>query len=125
MPDERSFFVVRYHPSLARKPSSAGLVVAGLLSSVIQGSSGALGSIWLAWGFLFLYFIWKFARWFTDYLVVTSERILIVTGVVTRKVTMRPPKRAADVIFQRSERGRLLRYGKFTVESFGVLRRGC
>jgi hypothetical protein len=120
LPNERSFFVVRHHSAILLGPASlllAGLVVAGLLSGVLQGSSGALWVTWLAWGFLFLYFMWALARWFTDYLGVTSERMLIVKGVVIRQVTMMPLRKADDLVFQRSKGGRLLRYGKFTMET--------
>jgi uncharacterized membrane protein YdbT with pleckstrin-like domain len=51
--------------------------------------------------------------------VVTSQRLLEVKGVVTRKVLMMPLKKVTDMSFERSFLGRLLGYGKFILESAG------
>jgi len=98
----------------------AGLVVAGLLSSsVAHGNGGALDIIWLAWSLLLLRLIWKVANWSVDYFVVTSQRMLLVTGLVLRRVAMMPLTKVTDMTFKRSATGRLLGYGEFVVESAG------
>jgi uncharacterized membrane protein YdbT with pleckstrin-like domain len=51
--------------------------------------------------------------------VVTSQRLLEVKGVVTRRVLMMPLKKVTDMSFERSTMGRLLGYGKFILESAG------
>jgi uncharacterized membrane protein YdbT with pleckstrin-like domain len=111
------------HPAMLLGPISlvlGGLVVAGLLSgSVAHGNGGALDIIWLAWSLLLLRLIWKVANWSVDYFVVTSQRMLLTTGILTRKVAMMPLVKVTDMSFQRSATGRLLGYGEFILESAG------
>jgi membrane protein YdbS with pleckstrin-like domain len=111
------------HPAMLLGPISLvliGLVVAGLLSgSVAHGSSSALDLIWLAWGLLLLRLIWKVANWSVDYFVVTSQRMLLTSGILTRKVNMMPLVKVTDMSFQRSAMGRLFGYGTFILESAG------
>lgn len=123
LPHEHQVITVRMHPAMLLGPIIlvlVGLVVAGLLSgSVAQGNSGALNIIWLAWGLLLLRLIWKVANWSVDYFVVTSQRMLLTTGIFTRKVNMMPLVKVTDMSFQRSATGRLFGYGTFILESAG------
>jgi hypothetical protein len=63
--------------------------------------------------------IWKAVNWSVDYFVVTSERLLLTTGFLTRDVNMMPLTKVTDMSFRRSFPGRLLGYGEFIVESAG------
>jgi uncharacterized membrane protein YdbT with pleckstrin-like domain len=123
LPHEHQVITVRMHPAMLLGPISLvliGLVVAGLLSgSVAHGNGAALDLIWLAWGLLLLRLIWKVANWSVDYFVVTSQRMLLVTGLVLRRVAMMPLTKVTDMTFKRSATGRLLGYGEFVVESAG------
>ncbi len=123
LPHEHQVITVRMHPAMLLGPIGlvlAGLVVAGLLSSsVAHGNGGALDIIWLAWSLLLLRLIWKVANWSVDYFVVTSQRMLLVTGLVLRRVAMMPLTKVTDMTFKRSATGRLLGYGEFVVESAG------
>lgn len=90
----------------------------GLLTATVV--HGVLTTIlWVAWGVLALRLIWKIANWAVDYFVVTSERLLLTTGFLTRKVAMMPLSKVVDMSFKRSFPGRLLGYGEFIVESAG------
>jgi uncharacterized membrane protein YdbT with pleckstrin-like domain len=51
--------------------------------------------------------------------VVTSQRLLLATGVVRKSVKMMPLSKVTDMSFNRSAMGRLLGYGTFVVESAG------
>jgi uncharacterized membrane protein YdbT with pleckstrin-like domain len=98
----------------------AGLLAAAVLSATILHNYGVLAVVvWLAWLALFVRLIWKAINWAVDYFVVTSHRILLTTGVLTRKVAMMPLSKVTDMSFQRSFAGRLLGYGEFIVESAG------
>ena len=123
LPHEHQVITVRMHPAMLLGPITVvlvGLVVAGLLSgSVAHGNGGALDLIWLVWGLLLLRLIWKVANWSVDYFVVTSQRMLLTTGILTRKVAMMPLVKVTDMSFQRSATGRLLGYGEFILESAG------
>jgi len=68
---------------------------------------------------LLLRLIWKIFNWAVDYFVVTSERLLYITGFLTRKAAMMPMNKVTDMSFQRSFPGRLMGYGEFIIESAG------
>jgi membrane protein YdbS with pleckstrin-like domain len=119
LPREVQVATVRQHPAVLIPASAvalAGLLVAGLLTAtVVRGLVSAL--IWIAWAFLLLRLIWKICNWSVDYFVVTTERLLLATGFLTRKVAMMPLSKVQDMSFRRSFPGRLLGYGEFIVES--------
>jgi uncharacterized membrane protein YdbT with pleckstrin-like domain len=116
--------MVRRHPAVLLRPVAeifGGLILAGLLSKWLSGTGGseALVIIWWAWLLLLIRFVWKVAEWSVDYFVVTSQRMLLTTGLITRKVAMMPLGKVTDMSFQRSLLGRLLGYGEFVLESAG------
>jgi len=123
LPTESQVITVRFHPAVLIKPVAlclAGLALAGLLSTTIARSDGAvLLVIWLAWLVLLLRLLWKAVNWSVDYFVVTSERLLLTRGFLTRRVNMMPLSKVTDMSFKRSFQGRLLGYGEFIVESAG------
>lgn len=122
LPNEQQVITVRMHPAMLLGPVSLvllGLVVAGLLSGSVAHGSTALDIIWLAWSLLLLRLIWKVANWSVDYFVVTSQRMLLVKGLILRKVAMMPLNKVTDMTFQRDAKGRLLGYGEFIIESAG------
>lgn len=118
--NEHQVVCVRFHLAKVLGPASvlfAGLIVAGLLSIVTHGN--ALGAVWLAWGLLLLWFIWKLLNWLVDYFVVTSKRVLLATGLLRRKVEMMPLVKVTDMSYEQSVRGRIFRFGRFIFESAG------
>jgi membrane protein YdbS with pleckstrin-like domain len=119
LPREVQVASVRQHPAVLLPASAlalAGLLIAGLLTATVaRGLLSAL--IWIAWAFLLLRLVWKICNWSVDYFVVTTERLLLATGFLTRKVAMMPLKKVQDMSFQRTFPGRLLGYGEFIVES--------
>jgi membrane protein YdbS with pleckstrin-like domain len=121
LPREVQVATVRQHPAVLISPSAqalGGLLVAGFLSAtLVRGILSAI--MWLAWFVLFLRLIWKVVNWSVDYFVVTSERLLLTTGFLTRHVNMMPLTKVTDMSFNRSFPGRLLGYGEFVVESAG------
>lgn len=123
LPNEQQVIHTRRHPAILIGPSLltlAGLLVAALLSAtVLRGYGALITAIWIAWLVLFGYMIWNVINWAVDYFVVTSHRILLTSGVFTRKVAMMPLTKVTDMRFERSPIGRLLGYGTFIVESAG------
>jgi uncharacterized membrane protein YdbT with pleckstrin-like domain len=114
---------VRKHPAVLLKPILIvllGLVIAAVISTTIaRNQAGVVGFVWIAWAVLLLYLVGKVIEWSQDYFIVTSRRMLLATGVVTRKVAMMPLVKVTDMSFQRSTLGRLLGYGEFILESAG------
>ena len=123
LPHERQVITVHQHPAILIRPIFevlVGLAIAGWLTTVFAKNNGiALLVIWILWGILFLNLAVKVWEWAVTYFVVTSQRFVLATGVVTRKVNMMPLAKVTDMSFQRSALGRVLGYGEFILESAG------
>jgi uncharacterized membrane protein YdbT with pleckstrin-like domain len=123
LPHERQVITVHQHPAILIKPIFwvlLGLAIAGWLSnSVAQGNGTILLVIWVLWGIVLVYLLVKVWEWVYTYFVVTSQRFVLATGIITRKVNMMPLAKVTDMSFQRSPMGRLLGYGEFILESAG------
>jgi len=123
LPNERQVITVHQHPAILIRPIFwvlIGLAVAGWLSSFFTHGNGiALLIIWILWGVLVLNLAIKVWEWAVTYFVVTSQRFVLTTGVITRNVNMMPLAKVTDMTFQRSAWGRILGYGKFILESAG------
>ena len=123
LPHERQVITVHQHPAVLIRPIFevlVGLAIAGWLSnSVANGNGTAILVIWLLWGILLLRLVVKIFDWGVTYFVVTSQRFLLATGLVSRKVNMMPLAKVTDMSFQRSPMGRILGFGEFILESAG------
>ena len=123
LPREVQVATVRHHPAVLLPVGAqtlAGLLVAGILSAtVVHGNQLLLAILWIAWAVLLLRLIWKAINWAVDYFVITTERLLLTTGLLTRKVAMMPLSKVTDMSFRRTFPGRLLGYGELIVESAG------
>jgi membrane protein YdbS with pleckstrin-like domain len=123
LPYERQAITVRFHQAVLIRPVAealGGLALAGLLSTTIaHGNGTVMLVIWLLWLVLFVRLAYKIFEWLDEYFVVTSQRLLLATGVLTKTVNMMPLSKVTDMRFERSAMGRLLGYGTFIVESAG------
>jgi uncharacterized membrane protein YdbT with pleckstrin-like domain len=123
LPHERQVITVHQHPAILIRPIFEvliGLAIAGWLSnSIANGNGTAILVIWVLWGLVLLRLAIKIWEWVVTYFVVTSQRFLLASGIVTRKVNMMPLAKVTDMSFQRSALGRLLGYGEFILESAG------
>jgi uncharacterized membrane protein YdbT with pleckstrin-like domain len=123
LPHEQQVITVRKHPAVLEGPITltvAGLIVAAVLSgTLLRHQSTATAVVWVIWGLLLLRLLWKIAHWAVEYFVVTSQRMILTSGLLTRKVAMMPLVKVTDMSFQRSLGGRLLGYGEFILESAG------
>jgi uncharacterized membrane protein YdbT with pleckstrin-like domain len=123
LPREVQVATVRQHPAVLLASGGqalAGLLLAGLLSlTVFRHNHLLLAIVWIAWAVLLLRLIWKAINWAVDYFVITSQRLMLTTGLLTRKVAMMPMSKVTDMSFRRSFGGRLLGYGELIVESAG------
>jgi hypothetical protein len=121
LPREVQVATVRQHPAVLIPASAVtlgGLLLAGILSATVLHGIPA-DVMWVAWLVLLLRLVWKVLNWSVDYFVVTSERLLLTRGFLTRRVNMMPLSKVTDMSFKRSFPGRLLGYGEFIVESAG------
>ena len=114
---------MRKHPAVLILPIAmavAGLVAAFLLTAtLLRTDAPARDLVWLLWIGLAVNLIWQATNWAVDYFVVTSQRMMLTSGILTRKVGMMPLGKVTDMSFQRTFAGRVLGYGEFIVESAG------
>jgi uncharacterized membrane protein YdbT with pleckstrin-like domain len=123
LPHERQVITVHQHPAIIIRPIFEvliGLAIAGWLTvAFAKNNSAAVLVIWIIWGLVFIRLVIKVIEWGETYFVVTSQRFILATGLVTRQVKMMPLAKVTDMTFERSAMGRLLGYGEFILESAG------
>jgi membrane protein YdbS with pleckstrin-like domain len=121
LPYEQSVIAVRQHPAVLVAPTLAavgGLIAASVLS-FLNLSGAALGVIWAVCGLALLYWLLCLARWPVSYFAVTSQRLLLIRGFMSRDVITIPLSRATELALRRPGLGRLLGYGHFIVYGAG------
>lgn len=120
---EHQVITVRMHPAVLVVPVAialAGLIAAVVLNgSILKHQHVLMAIIWIGWLILFLRALFLAATWSIEYFVVTSQRMILTSGLLTRKVAMMPLNKVTDMSFQRSLGGRLFGYGEFILESAG------
>jgi membrane protein YdbS with pleckstrin-like domain len=87
-----------------------------LAKQEIDGLTTAAVLLWLA---VMGWVGWKVADWYFDRFILTNKRVMVVNGIITRKVAMMPLLRVTDMKYEQSPLGRLLNYGTFVLESAG------
>ncbi|GAA0283439.1 hypothetical protein GCM10009539_84370 [Cryptosporangium japonicum] len=101
------------------------LALAGgtLLLGYVVGAMGSVpyvvGAAAVLWIVLLLLAGFKIGDWFFDKFVLTDKRVMLIEGIVTRRVAMMPLARVTDMAYQQSPLGRVLNYGTFVLESAG------
>jgi len=123
LPTERTVIRVRRHWAILSM-DLLQVVVLVVLAAVISVAGGRenRGAQWLAWWILltaFLRFGLVWGEWFVERFVVTDMRVIMTSGIVTRKVAMMPLVKVTDMTYERSVMGQILGYGEFIVESAG------
>ena len=120
---EHQVITVRMHPAVLLSPvviALAGLIAAVVLNgTLLRDLPFIMMLVWVGWIILFLRALWLAATWSVEYFVVTSQRMILTSGLLTRKVAMMPLNKVTDMSFQRSLGGRLFGYGEFILESAG------
>src|SRR5882724_2803084 len=130
LPAERSVITVRAHPSMLLRSLSflvCALVAAVVLTVLIAANGSpraishgiALSVIWVAWGLILLRFLKRVAEWSVDFITLTNQRLISMSGPFVRKVNFMPLSELTDLSFRRSTWGRLFGYGTIIVEREG------
>ena len=116
LPHERQVLTVRLHPAVLIPRGATA--AAGLLVAFVVHSKGYPHLIvWLLAFSLLGEFLWACVDWSISYFVVTTDRMLVTSGIGTRRVSETPLDSARDADFYRTKLGRLLGYGAFVFPS--------
>jgi membrane protein YdbS with pleckstrin-like domain len=91
--------------------------LAGFLTR--QNIDGMVTVAVLIWLGVISWVAWKVFDWYFDRFILTNKRVMVVNGIVTRKVAMMPLLRVTDMKYEQSALGRMLSYGTFVLESAG------
>ena len=125
IPGERLVAQVHWHPVWLLRST---LVLVGVLAVCAWLAPGlddgdALGLVLgPAVLVVLLWYAWQFCEWRTELLVVTDRRLLMITGVVTRKLAVMPLRKVTDMTFTQPLFGRVFDkygWGTFVFESAG------
>lgn len=110
---EEVALVVRPHAITLVKPGLAPLAAIALITAVPNRFT------FTAMLIVFGRFGWDVAQWWFDRYILTSDRIISMSGVFTKKVVSLPLGKITDLTYARSLLGRVLGYGSLDLESAG------
>jgi hypothetical protein len=69
--------------------------------------------------FVVVRWAWIMSDWYVERFIVTDKRVLLITGIASRKVAIMPLVKVTDLTYNRSATGLMFGYGEFVVESAG------
>ena len=122
LPTERRVVEVRRHPAIMVWPvtQTVVVIVVALLVSFLARHNALVQKIVGALAILaLLRLAYLIGNWWVERFVVTDQRVLLSSGLLTRRVAMMPLRKVTDMTYERSVLGRLLGYGEFIMESAG------
>jgi membrane protein YdbS with pleckstrin-like domain len=96
--------------------------ILGYLSGVLAKQDtvpGAWAVAVVVWAVIMAWVAWRVADWYFDRFILTNKRLMLVNGIITRRVAMMPLIKVTDMKYEQSPMGRLLNYGTFVLESAG------
>jgi uncharacterized membrane protein YdbT with pleckstrin-like domain len=122
IPTERAVVVVRRHWASLVRPAAIllgcqllGWFIVRFIGNVqlfsFLGVAVVLAS--LAW------FLWVLGDWYVERFVITDKRVLLASGLLTKRVAIMPLGKVTDMTYERTVFGRMLGYGVFVMESAG------
>jgi membrane protein YdbS with pleckstrin-like domain len=120
IPTESIIFLVRRHWIVLLEPiltAIAGLIIVALVTA---NASGVLVKIVLAlWAVALLRLTFHIFEWRHEVFLATNSRLMLVHGILTRKVDIMPMAKVTDMRYDRSMIGQIFGYGVFILESAG------
>jgi len=123
VPTESIIFMVRRHWLVlfeAVVTTLLGVLVIIFLDQHLSGPELRIRDIVIiAWLILLARLVWKLVDWHQELFICTDRRLILLHGIITRKVDMMPMSKVTDMRYDRSVTGRVLGYGVFVLESAG------
>jgi uncharacterized membrane protein YdbT with pleckstrin-like domain len=123
IPTEAIIFALRRHWVVLAEPvvtvvvwlGVVGFLDASLPQEVLFLRDGAM----IIWFVLLLRLVWKVFDWYEEIFLATDRRLVLVYGIVVRKVAMMPMSKVTDMRYDRTVMGKILGYGVYVLESAG------
>lgn len=122
LPDERAAIETRRHWMILFAPVLKSLVALGVATFFLAGDRAASGVADVAVLLILVilgYLAYQILQWWMDHFIVTDRRVLLVSGVLTKKTAVMPLMKVTDLTYEQNPMGRLLGYGTFIFESAG------
>lgn len=120
LPREIRLAAVRQHPAIlipAFATALGGLAAALAVNGFADQYALSQIVTWVLAGFFMSRLVVTFLRWAVSYVVVTSDRFMIINGVFVRRVQSIAIDDLRQMTFERSFFGRLVGYGTFIIDS--------
>lgn len=122
IPDERAEIETNRHWMILARPVliSLAIIAVGMFLLSSDPYSEVMRNI-VALAFLGVagYLGYQILQWRMDHFVVTNRRVLLVSGVLTRKTAVMPLLKVTDLTYEQNPLARILGYGTFIFESAG------
>ena len=93
------------------------VLAAGFLAPAWMGP--VTNAAWWIWLVLLAHLAFRVLQWWDETFVITNRRLILVHGLVVKKVAMMPLSKVTDMSYNRSPAARILGYGTFVLESAG------
>jgi len=84
-----------------------------------EGIQSGLTILVLIWIAVIGWVLWDVAEWYYDRFILTNKRVMLIEGIVSRRVAMMPLIKVTDMKYTQTPLGRVLGYGLFEIESAG------
>lgn len=122
LPSERRVIQIRRHWAVLFRSvleTIALIVFAALVSAIFRAEPFMQTFAWWIVIVTLARLVWVIAEWANERFIVTDQRVMLISGIVTRKVAIMPLSKVTDMTYERSLLGQMLGYGAFIVESAG------
>lgn len=124
LPTERRILRVRAHWFLLlRDIAESGLAMVALilLQSYLPSSTVVNTLTWYGGVVVVARLTILVIDWWVERIVITDQRVMMSTGIITQRLAMMPLRKVTDLTFQQTVLGRMLGYGTMVVESAGQI----
>jgi uncharacterized membrane protein YdbT with pleckstrin-like domain len=123
LPLETMLASVRQHPAVLTMPSATalgGLLAAIAVSQIPHVARSAQLTVWILTAFLIARLILAVLNWLVYYVVLTEDRLLVLSGFFNRTVVVIRLPDLENMTFQRSSTGRITGHGSLTIGPGGA-----
>jgi uncharacterized membrane protein YdbT with pleckstrin-like domain len=122
LPEERAVVATRRHWAVLLEPTVKFLplfLLGGWLLLLEPNNRVTSSAGLIVWVVGFTYYGLNVAEWWMRHFIVSTRRVLLVSGVIVRTVTLLPLRRITDLTWKETFLGQILGYGTFRFESAG------